>query len=155
MDVAARHAGPEDLEVVVALSRSGTEELRPHRGGEVWSQWEARPEPLEPAIEALLTASDAAVVVGLIEGVVVGYAIVVLQRLHDGRTVGHLTDLYVMADARAVGVGEAMMEAVTEWCRSNECVGIDSIALPGDRATKNFFETFGLVARALRVHRAL
>jgi hypothetical protein len=34
-------------------------------------------------------------------------------------------------------------------------VGIEATALPGDRATKNFFETHGLVARALTVHRRL
>ncbi|NIR35956.1 MAG: hypothetical protein GWN79_05560 [Actinobacteria bacterium] len=47
------------------------------------------------------------------------------------------------------------MEAVLDWARTRGCEGIDSLALPGDRHTKNFFETFGLVARALRVHRAL
>jgi hypothetical protein len=34
-------------------------------------------------------------------------------------------------------------------------IGIDALALPGDRATKNFFETFGLKARAIVVHRSL
>ena len=33
------------------------------------------------------------------------------------------------------------------------CFGVDSLALPGDRHTKNFFESFGLVARAIVVHR--
>jgi hypothetical protein len=32
---------------------------------------------------------------------------------------------------------------------------MDSLALPGDRATKNFFESFGLKARAIVVHRSL
>ena len=35
------------------------------------------------------------------------------------------------------------------------CFGVDSLALPGDRHTKNFFESFGLVARAIIVHRSL
>ena len=155
MDVTARPAGPGDADEVVALSRAGTAELRPHRGGEIWSQWEARPEPVEDAVQALLAADDAEVMVGTIDDAVVGYAIVALHRLHDGRPVGHLTDLYVMPEARGVGVGEALMEGITDWCRAQACIGIDSIALPGDRATKNFFESFGLVARALRVHRAL
>ena len=155
MDVAARPAGPADLEVVVALSHAATAELRPLRGGEIWSQWEARPEPIEPTLAAFLDDDTAALLVGTIDGVVVGYAAVAEHRLHDGRLVGDLTDLYVMPDGRGVGVGEAMMGHVTGWCGDHGCVGIDSIALPGDRATKNFFETFGLVARALRVHRAL
>lgn len=155
MDVAARSAGPEDLPVVAALSRAGTAELRPNRGGEIWSQWEARPEPIEPALDALLDRDDATIVVGTIDDAVVGYAIVAVHALHDGRPVGHLTDLYVMPEGRGVGVGESLMETVTEWCRKRQCIGIDSIALPGDRETKNFFESFGMVARALRVHRAL
>jgi hypothetical protein len=32
---------------------------------------------------------------------------------------------------------------------------VDSLALPGDRHTKNFFEAFGLVARAIVVHKTL
>ena len=34
-------------------------------------------------------------------------------------------------------------------------IGVDALALPGDRATKNFFETFGLKARAIVVHLSL
>jgi hypothetical protein len=34
-------------------------------------------------------------------------------------------------------------------------VGIDAVALPGMRETKNFFEAAGLVARAIVVHKAL
>ena len=49
----------------------------------------------------------------------------------------------------------AMMEALVAWCRAQGCFGVDSIALPGDRHTKNFFESFGLVARAIVVHRSL
>lgn len=155
MEITARGAARADLDTVAALCRAGTAELSPNRGGEIWSQWEARPEPLEPALDDLLGRVDAAVLVGEIDGTTVGYAVLVVHSLHDGRLVGHLTDIYVMDAARGVGVGEALMEAATEWCRDHECIGIDSIALPGDRATKNFFETFGLVARALRVHRKL
>ena len=155
MEVATRDARAGDVDLVAALSRAATAELRPLRGGEIWSQWEARPEPVEPALADLVRRDDAAVLVGMIDEVVVGYAVIAEQPLHDGRTIGHLSDLYVLPDARGVGVGETMMDRLTEWCRERGCVGIDSIALPGDRNTKNFFETFGLVARALRVHRAL
>ena len=58
-------------------------------------------------------------------------------------------------DAREVGAGEAMMNAVLDWAASMRCRGVDATALPGDRQTKNFFESFGLVARAISVHRAI
>jgi hypothetical protein len=41
------------------------------------------------------------------------------------------------------------------WCREQACVGIDALALPGNRATKNFFEMLGFTARALVVHKVL
>jgi hypothetical protein len=47
------------------------------------------------------------------------------------------------------------MDAIVAWAEAAGCVGIDSLALPGNRETKNFFETFGLVARAIVVHRPL
>lgn len=155
MEIAARPANGDELEIVVALCAAAHDELRPHRGGDIWSQWEARPEPLDISIGQTHANPDAEIFVSTIDDTIVGYAAVTRTELHDGRAIGHLTDVYVLADARGVGLGEAMMEKITEWCRARGCVGIDSIALPGDRATKNFFETFGLVARALRVHRAI
>ena len=52
-------------------------------------------------------------------------------------------------------MGEAMLDLCLEWATSGGCIGLDSLALPGDRQTKNFFESFGLVARAIIVHRRL
>jgi hypothetical protein len=48
-----------------------------------------------------------------------------------------------------------MMEDLVAWCTAQGCFGVDSLALPGDRHTKNFFESFGLVARAIVVHRSI
>ena len=90
-----------------------------------------------------------------IDDTIVGYAGVDLVELHDGTVLGQITDIYVTPDARGVGCGEALLELLEPWCAEQGCIGIDSIALPGDRETKNFFETFGLTARALRVHRSL
>ena len=47
------------------------------------------------------------------------------------------------------------MDLLVAWAQERGAVGIDALALPGDRHTKNFFETFGLTARALVVHRDL
>ena len=66
-----------------------------------------------------------------------------------------IEDIYVDPGARAVGLGETLMNHLIDWCRARGCFGVDSLALPGDRDTKNFFESFGLVARAIVVHRPL
>ena len=54
-----------------------------------------------------------------------------------------ITDLYVIPAARRVGVGESLILAIEAWAHRRALVGLDSLALPGDRDTKNFFETFG------------
>ena len=153
MEINARRAVVADLAEVTRLCSEAIEELRPRRGGAVWSQREARAEPLEGSLHATMNAGLLAVV--CIDDTIVGYAGVDLVELHDGSILGQVTDIYVVPDARGVGCGEALLGLVQGWCKEQACIGIDSIALPGDRETKNFFETFGLTARALRVHRSL
>lgn len=155
MEAAARPAEGGDVDIVIALAAAAIEELTPQRGGGIWSRLEARREPIRNGLEDAIDRPDECLIVGAIDETVVGYAAVRIRALHDGRDLADLTDLYVMPGAREVGIGEAMMDTALAWCVENDCVGIDSIALPGDRATKNFFETFGLVARAIRVHRRL
>jgi GNAT superfamily N-acetyltransferase len=98
---------------------------------------------------------DALVLVGTFDGVVVGYGLVQRETLRDGTAIAVIDGLYVEPDARGVGVGEALMEEVLAWSVAAGCRGIDGFALPGDRETKNFFERFGLTARAILVHRSL
>lgn len=47
------------------------------------------------------------------------------------------------------------MSVGLDWFRSQGCVGVEATALPGQRATKNFFEEQGLQARLLTVYRSL
>ena len=153
MQIAARCAQASDIVVVAELCAAAIAELSPHRGGAVWSALEAREPPLEDSLRATHTTGLLAVT--SIDDVIVGYAAVDLVKLHDSNTLGRLSDIYVVPQARGVGCGESLITFVESWCREQNCVGIDSLALPGDRATKNFFETFGLVARAICVHRSL
>jgi len=155
MDVGARWASEDDLGIVTALATQAIDELRPLRGGSVWSRLDARTDPIDTAIRAEMLSADHVVGAGTIDGVTVGYIAAHRQALHDGSAMARITDVYVLPDARGVGVGEALMLLVESWAREEALIGLDSIALPGDRATKNFFETFGLVARAIEVHRSL
>ena len=100
-------------------------------------------------------AHDVPVLVGTFGGVPAGYAVAHVEPLRDGTLLGVLTDVYVEAGVREVGVGEALMEEVVRWAEARGCRGLDALVLPGNRATKNFFERFGLVARAIVVHRPL
>ena len=75
--------------------------------------------------------------------------------LRDGSQLAVIEALYVEPDARAVGVGEALIDVVEEWAKARGCSGLDALVLPGMRDSKNFFEAFGLTARAIVVHRDL
>jgi ribosomal protein S18 acetylase RimI-like enzyme len=151
----ARRANVDDVPAVARLARSAIAELRPTRGGEVWARREARAEPLEEAIAGALAQSDHLVLCGTIDDTIVGYAVTRLETLRDERPIAVIDDIYVEEGARSVGVGEALMEMTLNWAREHQCTGIDAFTLPGNRATKNFFETFGLTARGIIVHRRL
>jgi GNAT superfamily N-acetyltransferase len=148
---AARPAAPGDLPTLVILHRAATRQLRGERGGALWASQHDRDG--EPPFD--LARADQLVLAGTIDDVVVGYARVVAEPLAGGAELAVLTDVFVEEAAREVGVGEALLDAAIAWARERGAVGIDSIALPGMRATKNFFEAAGLVARAIVVHKDL
>ena len=152
---AARAATAADVAAVVPLVAAAGEEKRQQKGGPLWFRRERRWGDTEAELLAALGADDREVAVGTIDGTVVGYGLVRVERLGDGSLLGVLDDIYVDPGARSIGVGEALMDHLIAWCRAHGCFGVDSLALPGDRATKNFFESFGLVARAIVVHRPL
>jgi GNAT superfamily N-acetyltransferase len=152
---AARTATEADIPHVAALAGAATAEKLGQKGGALWARREARPAPQEAALRSALSRPDHEVAVGTLDGVVVGYGVVRTETLVDGGLLGVIEDIYVDPGARAVGVGETLMNHLIDWCRARGCFGVDSLALPGDRDTKNFFESFGLVARAIVVHRPL
>jgi GNAT superfamily N-acetyltransferase len=151
----SRPATAADVPRIVELARVMRAELTAMRGGGLWAEREAWPEPLDDAYRALVERDDALVVIGAIDDAAIGFGAVVLERLRSGRVLGVITDLFVEEEARAVGVGEAMAEAIVAHCEAQGCLGIDAPALPGHRAAKNFFETHGFTARALVMHRRL
>jgi GNAT superfamily N-acetyltransferase len=151
----ARRAEATDLRRIAELAEMGIEELSQTKGGDVWARREARARPVERSIAAALASHDHEVVVGTLDHTVMGYGIIRLERLRDQGILGVVEDIYVEPLARGIGIGEAMMDHLLAWCRERGCFGVDSLALPGNRATKNFFERFGLVARAIVVHKRL
>ena len=147
----ARLAIADDRPAIARLAAEARAEARDRRGGPLLVDRELA---VDPFVD-LDTATEAFLVAGLIDDIVIGYALVHIERLRTGARHGVIDELFVHPDARAVGVGEAMMDLVVARCTEAGCDGLDARALPGDRETKNFFETFGLVARALVVHRRL
>jgi ribosomal protein S18 acetylase RimI-like enzyme len=66
-----------------------------------------------------------------------------------------ISRVYVTAEARGLGLGEAMVDGALERAGAAGCRSVDALALPGDRETKNLFERVGLVSRLIVATRDL
>jgi GNAT superfamily N-acetyltransferase len=152
----ARTATEADLPRIAELCRQALTEIRAQeRGGELMAMRDAREEPVEGSLADALQDPRAAVVVGTIDAEVVGYATGRAESLRDGATLGVIQDLFVEPEARGVGVGTAVMDELLAWFSGQGCLGVDAMALPGARATKNFFEGTGFSARLIVMHHRL
>jgi ribosomal protein S18 acetylase RimI-like enzyme len=150
----ARVAHGSEIARVTELAREFRRELLGQRGGPLWATREARPEPLDEAFTDLSRRDDALVMVGTTEDLVVGYGVARYETLRDGTRLGVIDEIFVEPEARAVGVGELLVERLFAFCIDAGCIGVDATALPGDRQAKNFFERAGFTARSLVMHRA-
>lgn len=145
MEIGVRPARVEDAPRLAQLTADAIAEQAEGRGGSIWSRREAVREPSGETLQ----------LVGTIDDAVVGFAAVGTEPLADGAILGVVTAIFVEPPARGVSVGEVLLDAILAWCRGQGCVGVDAHALPGNRDTKNFFETFGMTARLIVVHRSL
>jgi GNAT superfamily N-acetyltransferase len=149
-----RDATPDDVAVIVELAARAAASLDETRGGEYLLAREA-PVPEASTVAAWITAGDATVVIGALDEVPVATAAARVEVLVGGNRLAVVPLLWVDDEARAVGVGEAVLVALIDWARAQGCDAIDAYALPGERATKNFFEAAGFKARLLTVHHRL
>jgi GNAT superfamily N-acetyltransferase len=149
---AARPAGAADVDRLVEMWHAARAELGTMRGGDILFAQTGRPEPVVESMAADLDDPDRGLWTGTIDGTAIGYAAGRVELLGDATRIGVITELFVEPDARAIGVGEAMMDLMLTWFVERGCRGVDSFALPGHRATKNFFEDSGFTARLLVMH---
>ncbi len=150
----ARAAVPADLDAVDQVARRVEAAMVTQRGGDLLLAGEKGRGSVRERMARAIDASDAWAIVGCYDGVVLGWALAEVELLPDGRRVGVIEGIAVDPEARSAGIGEAMMDLVLAELEGAGCIGADSRALPGDRETKNFFESFGLKARLLTVHRS-
>ena len=155
MQPSTRLAGAEDVPELVRLDLLARTHMGAHKGGETYLVTTVRPEPTGVSFLEDLGHPQRRVLLGCLGDSAVGYAVATTNELRDGRLIADIGELFVEPDARGVGVGESLMGELVRWATEAGCIGIDARALPGDRSTKNFFESFGLVARAITVHRDL
>ena len=135
--ITTRRAADSDDGAVAELRTIGRTALELQRGG---------PSLLDHQIDE----SAAVTFVGCIDDIPVGYAVVSIER---DRALA--SELFVREEARDVGVGHALLGAVIDHARAAGAAHLDSFALPGDRDTKNFFESHAMKSRLLVVHQVL
>lgn len=114
--------------------------------------------PHRPTVEGWVAGGSSRVLlVGTFAGVTVGIAAGSLagEVVSSNRRLGRVDWCYVEPGARQVGVGAALVEELLRWFGEHGCTDVDANALPGDRATKQLYETAGFKARLLTLHRQL
>jgi GNAT superfamily N-acetyltransferase len=99
------------------------------------------------SLRRTLAEPTAVVLAGCLGDAVMGHAVLTVTG-----TTATLAELWVEPGARGVGVGSCLLAAARSEATGRGCTGLDATALPGDRATKNFFEDHGMTARAIVVH---
>ncbi|MGB3411353.1 MAG: GNAT family N-acetyltransferase [Microthrixaceae bacterium] len=153
--LSTRRATLADLSELTRLDTAAREALGGSRGGELYFLRNARVQPVDDSYRRDLDDPDRLVLLGSIGDVAVGYAVVSAVDLAGGYRLADINEIFVETEARDIGVGESLISEIIRWATQKGCHGLDSRALPGDRSTKNFFESNGLVARAILVHRDL
>ena len=155
MEESVRVAELSDREVLRSLAAEARVELSNKRGGDVVERLD--PHRADSRAEIVHAVEDpaATLLLGDIDGTSVGYGLMTLRTVVDGSLHATVEEIFVLPEARSVGVGEAIIETLLADANERGAAAIQSMALPGDRATKNFFESQGMVARSILVHRWL
>jgi GNAT superfamily N-acetyltransferase len=162
-----RAAQPADLARCVELIGAAQAEARSTRGGELLAVFGDVPTAEHGTVGAHGQADPASLIdawssgdpartllVGLYEEIVVGLATGHVVE-GQGLRLGRVDCCYVERDARQVGVGAALLEALLGWFATKGCSDVDAVALPGDRETKQLMEHAGFKARLLVLHHRL
>ena len=153
MNVAARPATAGDLQELVRLYRLLVAEMREYH--RMWELADGLGEPVDEAFELAVEDVDAAIYLGMIDDATVGFILARSEPLLPsaaGERIGSIRLVFTESEAREVGVGEAMLDAVLAHLRASGHRLFDAHVLPGHRLVKNFFESGGFSARSIVMH---
>lgn len=151
MEIRARPAAAEDLLQLEELRQHLLAGLDDRRGGPALAACLLGGEPLDRRL-ARARSDTACLFAGTIDGLVVGMAGATCapgRRGASGERTVALDLLYVAPPARRVGIATELLTALSRWGTARGCTDLDAPALPGDRALKSLFESYGLRARLL------
>jgi GNAT superfamily N-acetyltransferase len=155
MELTVRPATNADVPRLVGLYRDLEAEQVVKKP--VWALTDALDERFDMALFHAMQADDSWVYVGQIDGVPVGFVWATIEPMLEragGDRIGRIRLIYTEPEARGVGVGHEMLEAVFDVLRPLGIRYFDAPVGPGQRATKNFFEAHGFAARSIIMHHA-
>jgi ribosomal protein S18 acetylase RimI-like enzyme len=121
----------------------------------MWEPADGLPEPLPEAFREALGDPATTTYLGTIDGVVLGFIMARSEPMlpQAGRErIGVIRLVFTEPEAREVGLGEAMLEALLADLRDSGHRLFDAHVLPGHRLVKNFFESAGFSARSIVMH---
>ena len=150
MDPSSRFATGDDAPAVLDLYREAVGEqaaLRP-----MWPLADGLAEPAAGAVAEIMGDHSSRLVVGEIEGVVVGFAWARSEPLlpqAGGAPVCVVRLVYTTPEARGVGVGDRMLTLLMDDFAGRGHRHFDARVSPGHRNAKNFFEAHGFSARLI------
>lgn len=154
MKIAARAATRDDISVIEGLYGPARDEQAALR--EPWPIADGLAEPVSATLAQILDEDDSLLAVGSIDDQVFGFIWVRIEELlpqAKGERLGVIRLVYVAEEARAVAVGEAMLELALTWLRGSGIRRFDAVVSPGHRLAKNFFESAGFKARRITMFR--
>lgn len=151
--VTARPAGEDDLPVLLDLYRRMEREMTALHP--MWPRADGFAEPVGETIRESLEDPQALFYLGELGGYPLGFIYGRSERLlpHEGGAgIGTIRMVFVEEEARGVGIGEALRDALLGEFRRRGHTLFDSHVLPGHRLAKNFFEAGGFSARSIVMH---
>jgi len=146
LDPEIRRLLPIDRAEVEAIDSEARSGLEGQRGAEAWL---AEHRPLVALTDWPRTW------VGTVDEVVVGFLCGTIDELEGRGRVFTVDRVYVRAQARDLGFGDALVAAALRDAEIEGCQFFEAVALPGDRETKNLYERAGITARSIVVSRRL
>lgn len=153
ISVTARPAHPGDVVFLVDLYRKLEAEMTAIHP--MWPRADGLDEPVDDSFLACLGDSGTRIYLGEIDGYPLGFILGLSRTLlvHEaGVRVAAIRMVFVEKEARGVGVGEVMRDALMDQFRSTGHQLFDAHVLPGHRLAKNFFEAGGFAARSIVMH---
>jgi ribosomal protein S18 acetylase RimI-like enzyme len=153
MDINVRAAVNGDIFRLVSLY--GTLESEQIVRKPIWALTDGLDERFDLSLFHAIEDPDSFVLVGEIEGVIVGFLWATVEPMLDragGSQIGRIRLIYTEPEARGVGVGHEMLETALGRLRAQGISHFDAPVGPGQREAKNFFEGHRFAARSIIMH---